>query len=108
MNARYRRNTVIKLLNLTNSVNNFSSNSRRTENSGIKNSTLAREQVSEQSTLAHEHLSTQGTLAREPVSTFLARGTRNLADSISWNKKISKKTKELTHVESFVVRLLKK
>ena len=85
MNARYRRNTVIKLLNLTNSVNNFSSNNRRTENSGIKNSTLAREHVSEQSTLAHEHLSTQGTLAREQLSTqgrlecehvFSMRGTQ--------------------------------
>ena len=54
---------MIKLLNLTNSVYNFSNNGSKTENSHIKTSTLAREHVSMQGTLARQHISTQGTLA---------------------------------------------
>ena len=74
MNSRYWGKTVIKLLNLTNSVYNFSNNGSETENSGIKTSTLAREHVSTQGTLAREHVSTQGTLAREHV--FSTQGTQ--------------------------------
>ena len=73
MNSRYWGKTVIKLLNLTNSVYNFSNIDSKIGNSGIKTSTLAR-----------EHLSTQDTWARKDaghVSTFLARRARNLADS---------------------------
>ena len=55
MNSRYWGKTVIKLLNLTNSVYNFSTNGSETENNGIKNSTLAREHVSTQGTLARKH-----------------------------------------------------
>ena len=68
MNSRYCGKTVIKLLNLINSVYNFSKNCSETENSGIKTSTLAREHVGTQGTLAHEYVSTQGTLACEHVS----------------------------------------
>ena len=84
MNSRHWKKTVIKLLNRTNSVYNFSNNGSETENSGIKPSTLARKHarhVSTQGTLAREHVrhdgkwarnsrwyvSTQGTLAREHV-----------------------------------------
>ena len=63
MNSRYWGKTVIKLLNFTSSVYNFSNNGNWTENSGIKTSPLAR-----------EHVSTQGTLAREHV--FSAQGTQ--------------------------------
>ena len=42
MNSRYWGKTVIELLNLTNSVCNFSNNGSKTEKSGIKASTLAR------------------------------------------------------------------
>ena len=65
MNSRYCGKTIIKLLNITNSVHNLSNNGSKTENSGIKTSTLAREHVSKQGTLAREHLSTQGTLTHE-------------------------------------------
>ena len=68
MNSRYWGKTVIKLLNLTNSVYNFSNNGNKTENSGIKTSMLAREHVSTQGTLEREHMSTHDTLAREHVS----------------------------------------
>ena len=89
MNSPYWIKTVIKLINLIDSVYNFSNNGSKTENSGIKTSTLACEHVSTQSTLAREHVSMQGTLAREHVSTqnnwhvttFLAHRARNLADS---------------------------
>ena len=57
MNLRYWGKTVIKLLNLINSVYNFSNNDSETENSGIKTSTLALEHVSTQDTLAREHVS---------------------------------------------------
>ena len=69
MNSRYWGKTVIKLLNLTNSVYNFSNNGSETENSGIKTSTLAREQVSTQGTLAREHINAEGTLTRGHGST---------------------------------------
>ena len=69
MNSCYWGKTVIKLLNLTNSVYNFSNNGSETENSGIKTSTLAREHVSTQGTLAREHMRAQSTLAREHAST---------------------------------------
>ena len=50
------------ILNLFNSVHNFTSNGSETKNSGIKTSTLAREHVSTQGTLAREHVfSTQAT-----------------------------------------------
>ena len=65
MNSRYWGRTVIKLLNLTNSVYNFSNNGSETENSDIKTSTLAREHVNTQGMLARENISTQGTLARK-------------------------------------------
>ena len=56
MNSRYWGKTVIKLLNLnTNSVYNFSDNGSKTENSGIKTSTLAREHVTAK---ARWHVST--------------------------------------------------
>ena len=68
MNSRYWGKTVIKRLNLTNSVYNFSNNGSKNENSGIKTSTLVREHISTQGTLARkarEHVSTQGTWARK-------------------------------------------
>ena len=65
MNLRYWGKTVIKLLNLINSVYHFSNNDSETENSGIKTRMLAREYVSTKGT---QYLSTQGTLAREHVS----------------------------------------
>ena len=68
MNSRYWGKTVIKPLNLTNSVYNFSNNGSVIENSGIKTSTLAREHVSAQGTLTRECVSTKGTLVREHVS----------------------------------------
>ena len=55
MNSRYWRKTVIKLLNLTYSVYNFSNNGSETESSGIKTSTLALEHVSAQDTWACKH-----------------------------------------------------
>ena len=70
MNSRHWKKTVIKLLNRTNSVYNFSNNGSETENSGIKPSTLARKHarhVSTQDTLAREHVGTQGILARKHV-----------------------------------------
>ena len=69
MNSRYRGKTIIKLLNLTNSVFNFSNNGSETENSGIKTSMLADEHVSNQGTLSREHVRAQGMLTREHVST---------------------------------------
>ena len=65
MNSYYWGKTVIKLLNVINSVYNFSNNGSENENSGLKTSTLAHEYVSMQGTLAWEQISTQGTLARE-------------------------------------------
>ena len=75
MNSRYWGKTIIKLLNLINSVYIFSNNGSETENSSIKTSTLVREHVSTQVTLAREHVSTQGTLELEYVNTqgMLAR-----------------------------------
>ena len=69
VNSLYWGKTVIELLNLANSVYNFSNNGSETENSPIKTSALAREEVSTQGTLAREHVNTQGTLAREHMST---------------------------------------
>ena len=69
MNLRYWGKTVIKLLNLINSVYNFSSNGNKFEKSGIKTSMLACEHLSMQGTLPHECVSTQGMLACELVST---------------------------------------
>ena len=69
MNSRYWGKTVIKLLNLTNSVYNFINTDSETESSGIKTSTLTREHVSTQGTFAREHISTQGPLAHKHVST---------------------------------------
>ena len=66
---------MIKLLNLTNSVYNFSNNGSKTENSHIKTSTLAREHVSTQGTLARQHISTQGTLACQHINTQGTLGT---------------------------------
>ena len=74
MNSRYWGKTVIKLLNLINSVYNFSNNGSETENGSIKTSTLACEHVSPQGTLASEHVSTKGTMARESV--FSTQGTQ--------------------------------
>ena len=75
MNSRYWGKTVIKLLNLTYSVYNFSNNGSETKNSGIKTSTMAREHVSTQGTLAPEHISTQGTLVRKHASHVITQNT---------------------------------
>ena len=69
MNSCSWGKTVFKLLDLTNSVYNFSNNGSETENSGIETSTLAREYVSTQGMSTREHLRTQGTLACEHVNT---------------------------------------
>ena len=61
MNSRYWGKTVIKLLNLINSVYNFSNNDRETENSGIKTSTLTRGYISTQGTLTRKHARHVGT-----------------------------------------------
>ena len=82
MNSRYWAKAVIKLLNLTNSVYNFSNNGSETENSGIKTSTLPREHVSVQGALAHEHVSTQGMWVREHakhVGTWARKHTRHVS-----------------------------
>ena len=75
MNSRYWGKTVIKLLNLTNSVYNFRNSCSETENSDIKTSTLAREHVSMQGTLAREDVSTQDTLVREHAKHVSTQGT---------------------------------
>ena len=67
MISRFWGKTVIKFLNLTNSVYNFSNNGSETENCGIKTSTLARKHARQVSMEAHKagwHVITQGTLAR--------------------------------------------
>ena len=69
MNSRYWGKAVIELLNLTNSVYNFSNNGKETINSGVKTITLTREHVSTQGKVAREHVNAQGTLVREHVST---------------------------------------
>ena len=85
MNSRYWEKTAIKLLNLTNSVYNFSNNGSETKNSEIKTSTLAREHVSTQGTLAPGHISTQGTLVRKHARHVITQNTlaREHAEHVS-------------------------
>ena len=61
MNSRYWGKAVIKLLNLTNSVYNFSKNGSEIENSSIKISTLAREHARHDGTWAHKRAKHVGT-----------------------------------------------
>ena len=102
MNLRYWRKSVIKLLNLTNSVYNFSNNGSEAENSGIKTSTLAREHLSTQDRLAREYRSTQGTLAREHVNKqgTLAREHVSTQDTLAREHESSQGTLACEHVFS--------